>query len=548
MSESDAPVCVIGLDGASFGVLDQWTALGAMPHLSRLTARGCRAELVSTLPPVTAPAWTSLTTGVNPGVHGVFDFFLWDPEHKGARVARSGDVPVPRVWDLIGRHGRTVGVYYVPVTYPATPVNGFLVTGMLTPGPGPSMTHPPHLWEDLERRGLRPRRAHVGSLTERRTAARLIESHRRHEAALVHLVERFRPDFLFCVLQELDQIQHRLWDYCNPATGGGPDPATRSLVERFFRSLDATLGRLVELFGERARFFIVSDHGFGPLDAACPLNFYLAERGFLKVDWGLLKRVRARRRMVLGAEALTRQIGAPIRLERSLRRIKKRLRRGRPGWHSAVLFGPAVDWSRTRACVMSHTDQGITVNLKGRFPQGIVEPGEEYERVIRDLTAALEELVDPETGRPLVTQVLRREEVHHGPRLHLAPDLYVVLRDRAVKEVATLRRTLLCEFPLKAWHRMEGVLVAAGPGIRTGQEVFARITDVAPTVLAALGLPVPRHMDGRCLTALFEDDFLAAHPVRREEAALPPARSAAAGPSPEEEHAVREQLRRLGYL
>jgi len=553
MADSKKPkVCVIGLDGATFAVLDQWIAAGEMPNLADLIARGSRSTLISTTPPMTGPAWTSMTTGVNPGSHGIFDFFTWNAAGTGARAVQSGDVPVPRLWDLIGEAGRTVGVFNAPVTHPASPVNGFMVTGMLTPRPGPTMTHPPSLCADLTRRDLCPRRSRLPFSDEPLVVRQLLQAHRRVEAALGYLLNRYRPDFFFGVLQELDQLQHRRWRYCEKV-GGGSDRGTRSLVGEFYRRLDDTIGRIMHFFGEETRFFMVSDHGFGPLDGACLLNRYLAKRGFLRVDWARLRRAVARGRLTAGARSVCRALGlsdpmaalagkAPGRFRRTVRD------RGRRS--PAFLFTDVIDWSRTRAYVRSHTDDGIRVNVRGRDPHGIVEPGADREAVVRDLTAALEALEDPVAGGPLVTQIIRREEVYRGPYVHDAPDLFVVLRDRVLKSMCTLSGSLFGDCALNGWHRMDGVLVACGPGIKVGAEPYAEIMDVAPTVLHAAGLPIPRHVEGRCLTALFEDGFLAEHPVRHAEAARGgrSERQSAGQPTAADEDAVRDRLRRLGYL
>ena len=67
-------ILIVGLDGATFDLIDPWVGAGELPHLAGLLKRGARGRLASTRPSATFPAWTTLMTGVNPGQHGVFDF------------------------------------------------------------------------------------------------------------------------------------------------------------------------------------------------------------------------------------------------------------------------------------------------------------------------------------------------------------------------------------------------------------------------------------------------------------------------------------------
>ena len=129
---------LLGIDGGTWAVIDPLIRRGEMPHLAALVAQGTRATLRSTLPPQSAPAWVSLVTGQNPGRHGIFDFWARDLskyEDGSAPLNRSTLFAGHTVWDFIGGAGLRVGVVSVPVTYPAWPVNGFLISGTpLAPG------------------------------------------------------------------------------------------------------------------------------------------------------------------------------------------------------------------------------------------------------------------------------------------------------------------------------------------------------------------------------------------------------------------------------
>ena len=122
-------VLLIGLDGATFSVLDRLVAYDVMPFLGRFMAEGVRAHLRTIVPPLAPPAWTSLTTGRTPGHHGVFDFFRMDPESRHIRFSTSHDVSVPTIWDAAHGAGLRVTALNFPLMFPPPRVAGHVVPG-----------------------------------------------------------------------------------------------------------------------------------------------------------------------------------------------------------------------------------------------------------------------------------------------------------------------------------------------------------------------------------------------------------------------------------
>src|SRR4051812_48719715 len=101
---------LLGLDGATFDVLEPYWADGTMPFLKEFAGRGMRAGLRSTVPPLTPCAWTSMITGRPPGEHGVFDFVrvTRHTDHLEYQMATSADVRSETLWSIAGRQGRRV--------------------------------------------------------------------------------------------------------------------------------------------------------------------------------------------------------------------------------------------------------------------------------------------------------------------------------------------------------------------------------------------------------------------------------------------------------
>src|SRR5437870_5869298 len=145
-----AKVLIIGLDGATWRVLEPWARNGRLSNLAVLMARGSWGPLRSTVPALTLPAWSSLATGRNPGGHGVFAFRRLRPDrYDSPGLASASDLRAPTLWEIAGRAGVRVGVVNVPPSYPIRPVNGFVVSCLLTP-PGERFTNPPELARELD--------------------------------------------------------------------------------------------------------------------------------------------------------------------------------------------------------------------------------------------------------------------------------------------------------------------------------------------------------------------------------------------------------------
>jgi predicted AlkP superfamily phosphohydrolase/phosphomutase len=173
-----------------------------------------------------------------------------------------------------------------------------------------------------------------------------------------------------------------------------------------------------------------------------------------------------------------------------------------------------IDWARTRAfCLPTDLEGYIRVNLRGREPQGIVNPGTEYEALLTDLEAALLELRDAESGAPLVREVWRVDRECPGERRAYLPDLVVRwVGDRQQSRVESARVGLVevvSPDTRTGTHQGPGFVLGAGPGIgRNGSLEGGHIQDFAPTLLARLGVTAPAHMHGQVWPAFVTNQQL----------------------------------------
>ena len=145
------PVVIVGLDSASFDVIDPWLEAGELPNLQKLIAEGVSGKLRSTIHPMSGPAWASFMTGKNPGKHGIFDWTRHVDGGYEASLVNSMSLCGRTLWQIASEAGFTTGVVNVPVTYPPQAVDGYLVSGLLTPSSKSDFVFPPHLADELHR-------------------------------------------------------------------------------------------------------------------------------------------------------------------------------------------------------------------------------------------------------------------------------------------------------------------------------------------------------------------------------------------------------------
>ena len=519
---------LLGLDGATFAVLDPLMADGTMPRLKEFADGGTRAPLLSTPNPLTPPAWTTVTTGRTPGHHGILDFIRAEEGKHGMffRVTDSRDVRCETIWSLASRQDRRVTALNFYGTFPVRPVAGYMVAGFV---PGRHMRracYPPELFQRLSDAESISVRALGMDLDEEKKClqgmsaelyeewVRLhIQRERQWFETLRYLMKSDPSDLTAIVFDGVDKLQHLCWRLLDPrADVGGLAPwerHIRALCLDYFRQLDDIIGETLGLAGRDARVFIVSDHGFGPTDEIVYINVWLERQGLLRWSPNAPKDE---------AEAIM------------VDRLKNHM--------------DMLDWDGTTAYALTPSSNGIFI--RGVSP-------ERYPEFRARLIAALERFTDERTGERIVTAIRTREEAFPGAQGHLAPDLTLTLRDGGLVSILNADATVRPRTEVVGTHRPQGIFIARGPGIRAGTACGPlSITDVAPTLVYSLGLDVPADFEGAVPAELFDGATLAAAPPRIGPATRPVDDGAGARTGERldaaSEALVMERLKGLGYL
>jgi predicted AlkP superfamily phosphohydrolase/phosphomutase len=563
-------VFVLGLDGATWDVLEPLVQEGALPNLRGLRERGGWGSLGSVFPPLSPVAWTSVMTGRNSGKHGIFEFVEHGHSPLAGRVNSSQAIRGDLMWEIAARYGKKAVVGGVPLSYPPRPHSsfpGFFLGDFLSPAGAADFTSDPKVFAALEGE-VGPYRAWSTSIhdggNEPAVLADLQAFLEQHLKTIRFLMDRCEWDLFLFDLMATDRVQHELWhvwDLTHPAAGGRERELAklrRKLIE-FWRTLDRGVGEIAEHLPPDTALLIISDHGFGPIEYYVNFNVWLLQEGYLALEdsayvrqkhWCYKRGVtpewlyNVMRRLGLGSHRVSRFRG---KQNGPLDRLAE----------SVFLSRRHVNWARTRAYAQGNFGQ-IFLNIKGRQPNGCVDPSD-ARSLLQDLKAALMVIPHPDTGAPLVQHVYEREELYNGPYSILAPDLTVVLTDWRYRTIGlhdfTTHRVISPAFGPTGDHRLEGILIAAGSAFRSDATADrASLLDIAPTVLHLLGLPIPGDVDGRVLSELLHP----AHVATPLPSLIPAIASTAvdglhsgSGSSPytvEDAAAIKQRLADLGYL
>ena len=450
---------IIGLDCAAPEILfDDMKA--ELPVLNGLMERGVYGPLESCDPPITVPAWTCMMSSKDPGTLGFYGFRnRKDHSYEGMTFATAEKVKDDRVWDILSRAGKHVVVLGVPQTFPPSRVNGEMIGCFLSPSIESRYTFPEELRDEI----AQVVGEYMVDVPNFRTDQKdrilqdINEMTRRRFQLARHLRDSRPWDFFMMVEMGPDRLHHGFWRYYDPKH---PDyvPGTEyeAAFRAYYRYLDSEIGSLIETLDDDTALMVVSDHGAQSMYGGIQVNEWLIQEGYL----------------VLKDPAAS----GPVKPD-------------------------MIDWSRTRVWGDGGYYSRIFLNVRGREPEGLVDPAD-VEQLRDELIRKLEALGD-EAGNPIGTRVFRPEQLYHRVN-GVPPDLICYFGNLTWRSIGSVGdgRVHVRENdtgPDDANHAKFGIYIFDGPGMPQFPPDGARLFDIAPTVLAALGQPVPSDMQGRSL-------------------------------------------------
>jgi predicted AlkP superfamily phosphohydrolase/phosphomutase len=558
-------VLVIGLDGVTFDLLTPLISKGLMPCLSSLLEKSYHGVLLSTVPPISATAWTTLITGVNPGKHGVLQFVSLRPEHPvsdlgsaqeifpgGVSLLNANSIRGTTLWELLTDAGKQQIVINVPMTYPPRPLSGCMVTGMMTPPDAAVFTYPPEL-----SKGLRETRYETDlSIAEKefdfdptRLIERLSEVLAKRRDVALQLMQGEPWDFSMVVFTGTDRLQHRFWRYLvpgHPEYGSAEATQLRPQLEKYFQDLDQAIASLIGAAKPEASVIIMSDHGFGPASERTVHRLSMMKSlGIAQV--GMRSGIARLRNIIEGHLGLT-----PDQVHRIAKMIlpRKWLSKTEALAREAQLSAMAAD--RAYSVTLHEYVGGIYIN-QDQLPVGT----DSYVVFRQEIISGLKELLDPDTGDALVARIHTREELYSGSALDECPDIVFFLApgyglSGGVGPGGALVSPRKSEANKQGTHRDEGILLIHGPCVNRKEDVREQLIDVTSTILLLLGMQIPTAMDSRPILAALDERFLEEHPPTYVDVSLRVEQAdetrAETWTTDEDAEEILERLRALGYV
>lgn len=457
-------VFVIGLDCAAPELIfDRWR--DDLPNLTYLAANGLWGVLQSCIPAITVPAWSCMLSGRDPGELGIYGFRnRLNHSYYDRVIASSTSVREKRVWDYLSQAGKQSIVIGVPQTYPVKPLNGHMISGLLTPSRHDEFTYPSTLKAEV----LTIAPDYDVDVPQFRTADKdwllrqIVEMTEKRFRVVEHLLTQKPWDFFMLMEIGVDRIHHGFWSYQDPMHRryqfGNP---YENAIHDYYVYIDKKIGQWLDIVDKETVILVVSDHGAKRMDGGICLNEWLWREGYLAFNEG-------------------------------------------PRSGEIVPFDQMeVDWSRTKAWGDGGYVGRVYLNVAGREPQGVIPPNE-YDQIRDELAEKLKAIPDA-AGKDIRTRVFKPQEIYRSVE-GVAPDLMAYFDDLLWRSVGSLGHGSVHTLendtgPDDCNHAESGMFILYDPkNKRSHHEAKgARLFDVAVTLLDIFGLPIPAQVQGESL-------------------------------------------------
>jgi len=513
-------VIVIGLDAAEVSLVRRFMAEGGMPTLASLAERGVMGGLSSVGDLSAEAVWPSFLYGVHPGKHGLFGSYQIRPGTLDVEPTEAHDNLHQPFYAEAQQDPPRAIVLDVPKSY-AYPSdrNVCLVAWGAHAARATGASHPPELLSRVVRDvghyplPLLAQEDDVHDVSYYRDLRRrLLDGVGARKRLHRYFLEREPSDLFMTVFSETHVAGHRFWHFMDeghPWHDASAPADLKTAIRDVYAAVDAAVGNLVRRLPDDVTVLVVSVHGMTANYNAQELLPRFIER-YCGVDNSTSRRSLGGRLVARGALAV-RSLAPPAIRARVKQRVPGPLRQRFRSQYLKALWG-WDRWPEMRVFCTPTEDHGyIRVNLKGREPEGLVEPGTEYEKLLSELTEELLSLRDVESGCPVIGSVLRPQEKYPGPAASRMPDLVVHWAPGVpIRGLRSARFGDIVRAPRlqhrSGLHQPDGFLVAVGPGVaRVARPADAHILDIAPTILTLLRRPVPPHLDGSVIAHIAPD-------------------------------------------
>ncbi len=531
-------IIVLGLDGATFDVISPLIKEGVMPNLKRIMGKGALGILKSVIPPVTAPAWLSIATGLSPFSLRIFDFMYFDEKNNKMKPIDSSFFKNRSLWDYVEEYGMRPIIVNYPFLYPPYEIDGIIISGFPATIKD-EFTFPSYLKKEILRivsNGFdfivnyhHPKYDDVTLFLND-----LFKTLENKYKIIKYLLMNKKWRIAFIVLSETDWFQHRMWKYID-TTNERKTNKYNSKIKKFWAKIDEIIGFLDDIVDEGGEFFIISDHGFGPNTSVFRLNYWLEQQRYLKrkKKYCNIKIIKETFLYFLT------QISNKLKFYKYFPKVYKWGKKTVNSFKPRIL--DEIDWQNTIAFDPGHTIPfgGIYLNKKYLENSGINREGM-INSIIRDLRVIAKE------------QNFKLEIFKSFSDSSDIPDILISINDwgcvlpknqfegRVYENTPYSDRHTGC-------HRLEGIFIAKGKKIKRNKLKEVKLMDILPTVLYTLDVPIPSNIEGRVLKEIFIENYLKSHPISFRKGNIVEYKKDSELSLSEDEK-IKRQLEGLGYM
>lgn len=502
---------IIGLDSADQKLIRNWIEDGSLPTFEKLTRTSAWGDSKNPTGMVAGTVWPTFYTGVMPGRTGRFrgttQFLSGTYEHGSIDFERFS---YPPFWNVLARNGKKSYIVDAPYAFLSEEPGVTQILDWCTHSPwldGTSESNPADLASQTKKK--------FGSDPVGKCDFAVLDTLRDFEKFRDGLVNRVRQktdmtlqaiaeteyDLFFNVFSECHCAGHQLW-LTHDETHPQYDPELvkhlgGNALKQVYQAVDSSLGEILDAVDENTGVLIFCSHGIGP--AYTGTN--LLDEILMRIE----RKPTPERRQRFASKLVALWRKAPQFVRTRLTPLQKKL------WPKmkSKLVQPNKQDRKFFEIIINDASGGIRLNVKGREPQGIVDMAHEYDELCDMLSNELLAVMNPDTGEPLITRIIKTRDMYPGENVDHLPDLMVEWN--RVGPITTAQSETIGTVTQKfvfANHRTgdhtedDGLFFLQAAGVNAGYRGGYSVADLPPTITALLGCAF-QDTDGKPIDTLF---------------------------------------------
>jgi predicted AlkP superfamily phosphohydrolase/phosphomutase len=508
---NNARVLIVGLDGATLSHIQSLIAKKKLPFLHKLMATGSYGNLKSSLPLNSAASWASFFSGKNPGKHNIYDFLKPNGSLSNPSIINNDSIKSDLIWHTTDKHSLKTIYFNIPIVTEPVKINGIMVSGFATSEETP-FAYPNSIYRDLLDQNYKTDCAPFWHFSADDYFNEIKQIFEKQSNSFHQFIRDFPWDLAIVTFNALNRIQQSFGD-------------DEDKVETLYSMFDSYLQRLHDSIEQDTYFLLLSNHGFKPVTKKFFVNEWLWELDLLN------RKLTTKQSRITDIDEflfnsngdrdalLTKVLTKSGITKKNIRSIlpnstRESLKQALPLSIKRLFRREYLDikWKKTLAYFVSDTVQGININLKGREPFGIVEPGKEYDLLRDKIISELYHYKDPYTFEHIIEEVHKKEDFFQGEYIENAPDIIIVPFENNYYLDSNKRTSRMVvgasndEYPVYGQKDRNGIFFMTGPKIKKGETISnLSIYDIVPTILHLFGIKENNGFDGKVVKKIFSE-------------------------------------------